>query len=113
MAPLVPEILTRPWWTWNAETAGVWDSVYRGFNLSEAAVWFLLAALVLRRWIRFRQSPLEGLYAAAFAIFGVTDLLEASQQSAALVAVKGIVLAAVLILRGIVRSRWYPASSFY
>ena len=104
---------TEPWWTWNPETAGTWDRLYRAFNLLEGAAWFVFAGLVLRRWIRFRHSPLETLYAAAFAAFGATDLLEASQQSAPLVVVKGGILVALLLLRQVVRKWWYPANSLY
>lgn len=107
------ELWTRPWWTWNPATAGAWDRLYRTFNLLEGTAWFVFAGLVLWRWTRFRHSPLETVYAATFALFGATDLLEASQQSAPLVVVKGIVLVSLLLLRRIVRGRWYPASSLY
>lgn len=107
------ELWPQPWWTWNPETAGTWDHLYRAFNLLEAAAWFAFAALVLWRWTRFRHSPLEMLYAATFAAFGVTDLLEASRQSAPLVLVKGGILVALLLLRQVVRKRWYPANSLY
>lgn len=105
--------LTEPWWTWDPGSATTFDRIYRGFNLFEAVIWFLFAALVLARWRRTPHSWLEVLYAAAFAAFGVTDILEAWRQSARLFAIKGLILAMIIALRAIVLRRWYPTSRAY
>ncbi len=86
---------------------------YRGFNFSEAGVWFAFAQLVLRRWRRERKSGMELLYAAAFLTFGLSDLPEAYVISLPLVAGKGINLAVLLALRQSVMRRWYPQSRVY
>jgi hypothetical protein len=109
----MPPILTEPWWTWNSGTAGTLDRVYRGFNLFEAGAWLVFAALVLARWRRNRHSPREVAYAAAFVAFGLTDVAEAYRQSAMLLAIKGVTLAALFVLRAQVIRRWYPASRVY
>lgn len=109
----MPPILTEPWWTWNPETAGPLDYVYRGFNLFEAGAWFVFALLVLARWRRNRNSAREIAYAAAFLLFGVTDVAEAWRQSTPLIAIKACVLTTLLILRAQVIRRWYPASRIY
>jgi hypothetical protein len=109
----MPPILTEPWWSWNPETAGTLDHVYRGFNLFEAGAWFVFAALVLARWRRNRHSFREVAYAAAFVAFGLTDVAEAYRQSPGLVAIKGVILTALLVLRAQVIRRWYPTSRVY
>ena len=87
----MPDWLTTPWWTWDPRSAGVWDCVYRGFNMIEATVWVTLGGLVLARWVRNRNSRLEVVYAMTFIAFGLTDFAEAWRQSA----------------------MWYPASRLY
>jgi hypothetical protein len=104
---------SKPWWIWRPDQASPWDYVYRSFNLFEASVWFIFAGLVAFRWGRHRQSPVELVYAAAFAAFGLTDVAEAWQQSAWLVAFKAVNLAALLALRAKVMRRWYPESRLY
>jgi hypothetical protein len=105
--------LTAPWWVWDPSSAGLGDYTYRWFNLFEAAAWFVFAGLVVARWRMHRHSRLELAYAAAFAVFGLTDVAEAWQQSLPLLALKGLVLAALLWLRAVVRARWYPSSRLY
>ncbi|QDT56038.1 hypothetical protein Pan44_40880 [Caulifigura coniformis] len=105
--------LFAPWWNWTPENAGFGDYAYRWFNLFEAAAWFLFACAVWRRWRRTHHSPLELLYATAFVAFGLTDVVEAWQQSLPLLALKGAVLATLLLLRHHIRKQWYPESSLY
>ena len=102
--------LVEPWWTWDAGRAGLGDVVYRWFNLAEAVAWFAFGVAVLQRWARHRNSPLEIAYAAAFILFGLTDVREAWQQSAMLFALKGVILAALLALRSVLRRRYYADS---
>ncbi len=102
-----------PWWVWQPETASLWDRVYRGFNLSEGLIWWAFGGLVLRRWFVHRRSPWEGGYAMAFVAFGLTDICEAYAQSAPLVAVKGLVLAWLLLMRHRATRVWYPGAKLY
>jgi hypothetical protein len=109
----MPNLLTDPWWTWTPETAGPGDYLYRGFNLFEAGCWFVFAGLVIRRWGRCRRSNWEVLYALSFAAFGLTDVAEAYQQTAGLLGIKGLVLAALVVLRAYIRRCCYPGSRIY
>ena len=110
MLSSLASLLTEPWWTWNPRTAGAGDIAYRWFNLAEAAAWSAFGLAVLLRWSRYRHSPLEIVYAAAFVLFGLTDVREAWQQSALLFGLKGGVLAALLTLRRAIRRRYYGES---
>lgn len=103
----------EPWWTYDPSAAGPWDALYRGFNLFEAGCWFLFASLVARRWWSYRRSGWELLYAGAFAAFGWTDVLEASSQSAPLVLVKGLILAALIVLRNRAVRTWYAGARLF
>jgi len=107
------ELLTNPWWTYDAATIGPWGLAYRWFNVVEAGVWIGFAGLVLRRWMRERNSWMELVYGAAFLSFGVTDLREAYVLSLPLVAAKGINLVVLLALRQHVMRRWYAASRVF
>lgn len=114
----VPDLATRdlrswlldPWWIWDATTAGPGDILCRWFNLAEAGAWLVFAAIVLVRWSRNRRSGLEVAYALAFVAFGLTDVREAWEQSAPLFAIKGVMLAILLALRGLLHRRHYPES---
>lgn len=108
----LPDLLS-PWWSWNPETATAGDFAYRWFNLFEAAAWFTFAALVAGRWFKHRHSRLEIAYAVAFVVFGLTDVMEAWQQSLPLLALKGLVLGVLLTLRATVRRKWYRDSRLY
>ncbi len=107
------ESLFAPWWVWNSAEASFGDYLYRGFNLFEAGAWFVFAFLVLHRWRRRRNSALEVAYAGCFVAFGLTDVAEAWRQSLPLLMLKGVVLAALLMLRAKVRGSWYPNSRVF
>jgi hypothetical protein len=107
------ELLSNPWWTFDRATTGGWGLAYRGFNLAEATVWFVFAALVVRRWLLNRRSAVEVLYAIAFFTFGLSDVREAHQISAPLVLAKGINLVALLWPRNLAIHAWYPRSRLY
>jgi hypothetical protein len=109
----MPDVLTKPWWIWNPQNASLGDQIYRGFNLLEAAVWFVFGLLVFIRWMRTRNSLWEIVYSLAFIAFGLSDVAEAREQSPPLLATKGVILAVLLALRHVVRQRWYPASRVY
>ncbi len=103
----LPSLLVDPWWTWDPRSAGIGDVAYRWFNLAEGAAWFVFGLAVLLRWSRYRNSSLEIAYAAAFVMFGLTDVREAWEQSLLLFALKGFVLAILLSLRRVIRRRYY------
>ena len=102
-----------PWWVWQSETAGLWDWVYRLFNLCEGFVWFGFSGLVIRRWVQHRRSRFEWSYALAFAVFGLTDFREAYVQSAPLVLIKGVILVWLMVLRHRATRVWYPGAKLY
>lgn len=102
-------MLTDALWQFPAARPALFDVGYRGFNLLEAGVWWLCAALVAWRWKRHRRSPLEPWYAVAFLLFGLTDLREAYRLDPPLLAAKLIVLLALGWLRSRVRPL-YPES---
>lgn len=93
------------------ESLTPWTIAYISFNAIEAIAWFTIAAIVARRALRGRAGLLEWLYAASFIIFGVTDLLEIVAMPIWLLAVKGIVLGAILLLRAEVLTR-HPGARF-
>ena len=107
------ELLSHPWWIYDPDATGRWGLAYRWFNLFEGSVWLGFAVLVIGRWVKWPRSVIEVGYAVAFAAFGMTDIWEAYEQSAALVLVKGVNLAALLALRRRVMRRWYPVSRLF
>lgn len=113
MTRVLEILFLRTWWRYQpAADGGVWLP-YHLFNLAEGIVWLLLAALVFWRWRRHRHSWLELLYAAAFALFGLTDFREAFALQSWLIWLKGINLAAILALRARVLREYYPESRTY
>ena len=96
-------------WRYPPTRPGLFDVAYRGFNLLEAAIWFLCAVWVAGRWRRHRRSQLEPAYAMAFLLFGFTDVREAYQLDVPLLAAKLIVLLALARFRKMVRPL-YPGS---
>jgi hypothetical protein len=73
-------------------------------------IWIALAALVAARFVRYRRSPIELMYAASYFTFGVTDFIESQLVPTWLIALKAINLAAILTLRRFVLKHYYPAS---
>lgn len=72
-----------------------------------------MAALVLRRWRATRRSRwLEPAYAAAFVCFGLSDLREAAVLQGWLVAVKLVILGALIPLRREILRRHPTARAF-
>lgn len=103
-------LFRRTWWTYGARGNDPWFEVpYHAFNLFEGAAWLVFAGLVARRYLRQRRSPLEVLYASAFAAFGLTDLVEAFALSSWLVWMKLANLLILARLRSVIVRRFYPA----
>ncbi len=110
--PSVEQLLTHDWWRWEPPGDG-FSLAYRGLNLIEGCVWLVFAGQVLARYLRHRHSPLELLYALAFALFGASDFREACALQGWLIVAKGLNLALLVWLRQIVIRRYYPASRVY
>jgi hypothetical protein len=105
--------LLQTWWTYDAAPASTFSRIYRSINLVEGSIWCLLAALVLLRFVRYRKSGLELLYAGAFLTFGASDFREAIALQTWLILAKGVNLIALIWLRRMVLSRYYPTSRTY
>jgi hypothetical protein len=106
-------LIWRCWWQWPGRSATSFDWTYRSLNLVEGAIWLLLGALVLLRFLKHRQSRLEIAYATAFVLFGFTDFLETRSLHSWLIWLKAIVLVSLLVLRRVVIRRFYPTSRTY
>jgi hypothetical protein len=103
----------KVWWKY-PQPGDPWFSIpYHAFNLFEGVCWVVIGALVLRRYIVFRRSSLEILYALAFFCFGLTDFREAYVLASWLVWVKLVNLIVLIRLRAMVIRRWYPESKLY
>ena len=103
----------RVWWEY-PQPRDPWFSIpYHAFNLFEGACWAVIGALVLRRYLAFRRSSLEVLYALAFVSFGLTDFREAYVLQSWLVWVKLVNLILLIRLRTMAVKRWYPGSRLY
>ncbi len=84
-------------WAYDADD---WLAVgYSALNVAEAIAWFVIAAWVARRAWRDPKTPWEWAYALAFVAFGVSDVWESYRVPIWLIAAKGVILAAILLLR--------------
>ncbi|HUG90359.1 MAG TPA: hypothetical protein VML55_05980 [Planctomycetaceae bacterium] len=110
---LIDTLFYRTWWSYERDTASVFSEAYHWFNLLEAGVWFVFAALVLRRYWRRRHSQLELWYAFSFLTFGITDIREAWFQQSWLIWLKLVNLIVLLWIRRFVIRRYYPGSRIY
>jgi hypothetical protein len=113
MTARLAALLEKSWWAYSAAEVDWFSSVYHFFNLAEGAAWCLLAALVLKRSFQHARSPVEIAYAAAFAVFGVSDFREAYALETWLILAKGVNLVCLALLRGYVIRRFYPESKTY
>jgi len=108
-----PDILwSHTWWRYDP-TGSDYNAPYHWFNLFEAGVWFVFGVLVLYRWGRHRHSLLEPAYAAAFVLFGVTDVLESQALTSWLIWLKLANLIGLIWLRAVVIRRFYPTSKLF
>ncbi len=92
-------IFRHVWWQWDPATADVFSAIYHWFNLAECAIWLVCGVIVAHRGLRSRKSTLESPYSAAFVVFGLTDALEAWQQSTPLILIKLVNLTLLFVLR--------------
>ncbi|MEX2119226.1 MAG: hypothetical protein WD847_06420 [Pirellulales bacterium] len=107
------EFLFTTWWTYEPNSGELFSSIYHWFNLVEGVLWCLLAALVLRRYLRYGRTPLEPVYAFSFLAFGATDFFEAYRLPTWLIALKAVILLALVIERRHLLRHHYPMSRSY
>jgi hypothetical protein len=104
-------LVTHTWWQYRA--SGSLNLAYHCFNLLEGTIWLIFALLVLARFVRWRRSWLEIVYATMFFAFGLTDFREAYRLESWLILLKGANLVLLLWLRREVIRRAYPAAKIY
>jgi hypothetical protein len=103
---------SHTWWQYLPADGG-YSLPYHWLNLIEGSVWILLAALVLWRYWRRRNSKWELGYAFAFLLFGLSDYREAYVLQTWLIWAKGINLFALFYLRRLIIRCYYPTSRLY
>lgn len=106
------ELLLKTWWSYDP-AADWFAQPYHWMNLIEGCAWLIFAALVLRRYLAHRHSPLELLYSLAFVTFGLSDFREAYVLQTWLILFKGVNLAALIYLRWIILRCYYPQARTY
>ncbi len=103
-------VLLKTWWQYSGHGDVPFSQIYHYLNLAEAGVWIVFAFFVARRYLRYKHSLLELLYAFTFFLFAATDLVEAYVLTSWLIWLKAIVLLALLWIRIYIRVRYYPTS---
>ncbi len=106
-------LFVRKWWSRDAVELGAYSQVYSWFNLAEALAWFVLAALVFRRCLRFRNGSVEIAYAVAFFVFGVTDVVESYALWSWLIWWKLVTVIVLFVLRRRVLRAFYPGKKLF
>lgn len=84
---------------------------YVGFNFFESACWLIFGMVVAVRYLRYRKTPFEALYALAFLLFAFTDLVETTGLTVMLLLFKLACLLALIPLRKLVLAH-YPLWRF-
>lgn len=113
MPALVDILFTRTWWHYTPGDGRWFTMVYHWFNIFEGCAWLVFAVLVIRRYLRHRQSRTEIWYSLAFAVFAITDFREAWSTTSWLLCLKLLNLIALAHLRKVVMTRHYPAARLY
>lgn len=98
---------------YDAEEPFGFSACYHWFNILEGLVWLVFSALVLLRFLRHRKSRIELCWCAFFAAFGVSDFVEARQQSSWLIWLKLFNLYGLVRTREHVMRRLYPEARVY
>lgn len=81
------------------DSLGSFRVPYIIFNGFEAIIWFGCSILVLNRHLKTGKHRHEILYALAFALFGLSDVIETSGTSLLLILFKAACLLALATLR--------------
>ena len=76
-------------------------------------MWLALSGLAVRRFFKYRHSPIEVMYAVAFFTFGLTALREAYGLQSWLILLKTANLVVLIWLRAIVIKSFYPGSKLF
>ena len=110
----VCEILfLNTWWAYDSSDRTAHSIFVHWFNLFEGCAWIVFATLVLVRYLRFRRSRIEIVYAVTFVVFGLTDFREAFSLQSWLLWLKLFILIVLFCLRRFVMRRFYPESRIY
>jgi hypothetical protein len=91
---------------------GLLEVFYFGFNGFEAVAWFVIAAIVFRRWQRNRKTGLEVAYALLFLLFGITDVLELDSLPVWRLLVKAVICVMLFAVRYRIITVVYPGAKF-
>ena len=113
MVQLLEILFVRTWWIDDAQEPFRFSQLYHWFNLAEGLVWMACSGLVLLRFTKHRKSPTEICYGLLFATFGVSDFVEAWQQSSWLIWLKLFNLCWLRRLRTRVMIQCYPEAKLY
>gem|GEM_PF-2034367 len=103
--------LNTPWIQTTYPNLTGYDVLYVPFNAAEALAWFAIAVFVLIRWARYRRTRYEWVYAAAFGLFGLTDLIEMNATTPMLLMLKSACILAIISGRKTVLMN-YPGAKF-
>lgn len=96
---------------WRVDYASPLATGYSILNLLEAIAWFAVAAWVLRRHFkRDTGGAWDYAYFALFVVFGLSDVMESQLVPLWLIAAKGAIFIAILLVRWIVVRRYYPGA---
>ena len=90
----------RTWWEYDPHAPVSNLVLQHWLNLVEGSIWSVYCLLVMRRYRRHRKSKrLEVSYAVAFALFGLSDFVQAYLLTSWLLVWKLLNLIALLVLR--------------
>ncbi|MEO0586524.1 MAG: hypothetical protein AAF078_02695 [Planctomycetota bacterium] len=93
---------------WRVDYGDPLAAAYSAVNLLEAVAWFGVAGWVVRRHVREGGGAWNFAYAAAFVVFGVSDVVESQVVPMWLIAAKGLIFGVIVWLRWEVLRRYYP-----
>lgn len=104
---------------WRVDPEDALSIGYSTLNVVEAIAWFAVAVWVLVRLKR--RKPVGGalglsgaawcrIYALAFVVFGLSDVMESQVVPVWLVAAKGVIFAAIVGIRFVVVRKCYPGA---
>ncbi len=98
---------------WRYDPSDPLNAAYHWLNVAEAGAWFGIAGYVAWRFAKHRKSAGWELgYAALFLVFGASDVWESRQVPMWLIAAKGVIFLAIVLVRREVLRRCYPDAKF-
>lgn len=105
--------LTNSLWRYSAVAPSTFSAAYHWFNLGEGLAWCVIGILVGRRYLSYRKSSLEIVYALAFVTFGLSDFVEAYALTVLLILGKGANLIVLFALRRFILQHHYPQTKAF